>query len=268
MPEEVECLIQTLLEMDTGPWVMTSTHLETQGLFEEMSAAMRWQSYRRTAAQIRAEFKREKAGFFDALEDWHSTPPQVHQGHIGFCHKRRPLRQLLRRLASHKEPTEEEKEEAVVLSSAQESEAGEGQQPGPAAVPIQVGEERMRAMEAKMVNIRQTLNRHSYRLGFVQRGMVCLCNMVQRSCRGRRRHAGRGRVDTLGRGVPEAPRQDSPPASEGEEMHSQVVLYRLGWAGLCPCIAAAQLWYTLRCFCTQILVALLGRCEMNNLSLH
>ncbi|KAL8182688.1 UNVERIFIED_CONTAM: hypothetical protein K2H54_061894 [Gekko kuhli] len=40
LPEEVECLIQTLLEMDAGPRVITSTHLETQGLFEEVDAAM------------------------------------------------------------------------------------------------------------------------------------------------------------------------------------------------------------------------------------
>ncbi|KAL8221012.1 UNVERIFIED_CONTAM: hypothetical protein K2H54_057468 [Gekko kuhli] len=64
---------------------------------------------------------------------------------------------------------------------------GEGQQPDPAAVPIQVGEERMRAMEAEMANIRRTLNRHSYRLGFVQRGMVRLRNMVQRRDGGSKR---------------------------------------------------------------------------------
>ncbi|KAL8213432.1 UNVERIFIED_CONTAM: hypothetical protein K2H54_065105 [Gekko kuhli] len=60
------------------------------------------------------------------------------------------------------------------------------------------------------------VNRHTYRLGFVQRGMVRLRQMVQRWCRGHQSHAGRQRQDPLGHGVPEAPQHDSPPASGGE----------------------------------------------------
>ncbi|KAL8178724.1 UNVERIFIED_CONTAM: hypothetical protein K2H54_055832 [Gekko kuhli] len=103
--EEVECMIQTLLDQEAGPRVMTSTHLETQGLFEEVASAMRTHGYRRTGAQVRAKFKREV------------------------------------------------------------------RQPDPAAV-MQVVEERLRTVEAGMVNIRRTLNHHSYHLGFIQRGMV------------------------------------------------------------------------------------------------
>ncbi|KAL8172645.1 UNVERIFIED_CONTAM: hypothetical protein K2H54_004720 [Gekko kuhli] len=52
--------------MDAGPRVMTSTHLETQDLFEEVAGA---------GEQLRAKFKREKVAFFDSLEDWRGIPP-------------------------------------------------------------------------------------------------------------------------------------------------------------------------------------------------
>ncbi|KAL8207299.1 UNVERIFIED_CONTAM: hypothetical protein K2H54_053474 [Gekko kuhli] len=123
--EEVECMIQTLLDQEAGPRVMTSTHLETQGLFEEVASAMRAHGYRRTGAQVRAKFKHP-----------------------------------------------------VVVVSSPEGSPGEVQQPDPAAV-MQVVEERLRTVEAGMVNIRRTFNRHSYRLGFIQRGMVRQRNMLQ-----------------------------------------------------------------------------------------
>ncbi|KAL8220830.1 UNVERIFIED_CONTAM: hypothetical protein K2H54_055368, partial [Gekko kuhli] len=143
---EVECLLQTFLEMDAGPRVMTSTHLETQGLFEDMAVAMRGQGYRRTGAQVRTKFKRVKGDFFDALEDWHGIPPP----------------------------------DPVVVVSSPEALPGEGQQPDPAAGAIQGIEERLRTMAAEMVNIRRTLNRHSYRLGFVQRGPGCSVEVTGR----------------------------------------------------------------------------------------
>ncbi|KAL8207040.1 UNVERIFIED_CONTAM: hypothetical protein K2H54_040509 [Gekko kuhli] len=73
--EEVECMIQTLLDQEAGPRVITSTHLETQDIFEEVASAMCAHGYRRTGAQVRAKFKCEKVAFFDALEDWHGLPP-------------------------------------------------------------------------------------------------------------------------------------------------------------------------------------------------
>ncbi|KAL8221261.1 UNVERIFIED_CONTAM: hypothetical protein K2H54_062714 [Gekko kuhli] len=152
--EEVKCMIQTLLDQEAGPRVMTSTHLETQGLFEEVASAMRAHGYRRTGAQVRAKFKREKVAFFDALEDWHGLPPP----------------------------------DPVVVVSSPEGLPGEVQQPDPAAV-MQVVEERLRTVEGGMVNIRRTLNRHSYRLGFIQRGMARQRNMLQQSMRPRQHHA-------------------------------------------------------------------------------
>ncbi|KAL8172650.1 UNVERIFIED_CONTAM: hypothetical protein K2H54_005270 [Gekko kuhli] len=62
--------------MNVGPRVMTSIHLETQDLFEEVAGAMRSHGYRRTGEQLRAKFKREKAAFFDSLEDWRGIPPR------------------------------------------------------------------------------------------------------------------------------------------------------------------------------------------------
>ncbi|KAL8178192.1 UNVERIFIED_CONTAM: hypothetical protein K2H54_035546 [Gekko kuhli] len=55
---------------------MTSTHLETRGLFEEVAGAMRSHGYRRTPEQLRAKLKRIKAEFFDCLEDWRGIPPR------------------------------------------------------------------------------------------------------------------------------------------------------------------------------------------------
>ncbi|KAL8163071.1 UNVERIFIED_CONTAM: hypothetical protein K2H54_006223 [Gekko kuhli] len=155
------------------------------------------------------------------------NPDRARQGRGRCCRLQRPLRHLLRRLDPPKEPTirwswchhprkphqEEEEEEAILLGSAQESEAGEEQHPEPAAGPIQGVKDRRRAMEAEMANIRRTLNRHSYRLGFVQRGMVHLRNMMQRSGRGQQQRRGRRRLVPLGS---EAPWRDSPPASGGE----------------------------------------------------
>ncbi|KAL8174525.1 UNVERIFIED_CONTAM: hypothetical protein K2H54_048205 [Gekko kuhli] len=127
---------------------MTSTHLETQGLFEEVAAAMRGHGYRRTTAQVCAKFKREKAEFFDALEDWHGIPPRVSTPKI--LAPKGPMGAGGRpgwRLKAPNHP--------VVVVSSPEGLPGEVQQPDPAAV-IQVVEERLRTMEAEMVNIRRT----------------------------------------------------------------------------------------------------------------
>ncbi|KAL8221348.1 UNVERIFIED_CONTAM: hypothetical protein K2H54_066267 [Gekko kuhli] len=207
--EEVECMIQTLLDQEAGPRVMTSTHLETMGIFEEVASAMRAHGYRRTGAQVRAKFKREKAAFFDALEDWHGLPPPGY---------RPPRFRLLRalweqggrpgwRLRAPNHP--------VIVVSSPEGSPGEVQQPDLAAV-MQVVEERLRTVESGMVNIRRTLNRHSYHLGFIQRGMVRQRNMLQRSMQPRQHCAVRRRAQQIGCGVPEAASQDSPPA-RGEE---------------------------------------------------
>ncbi|KAL8186172.1 UNVERIFIED_CONTAM: hypothetical protein K2H54_065769 [Gekko kuhli] len=103
----------------------------------------------------------------------------------------------------------------VVVVSSPEGSPGEDREPDPAAV-MQVVEERLRTVESGMVNIRRTLNRHSYHLGFIQRGMVRQRNMLQRAMRPRQHRAVRRRAQQLGRGVPEAASQDSPPA-RGEE---------------------------------------------------
>ncbi|KAL8190756.1 UNVERIFIED_CONTAM: hypothetical protein K2H54_060570 [Gekko kuhli] len=125
-----------------------------KGLFEEVASAMRADGYRCTGAQVRAKFKREKAAFFDALEDWHGLPPP----------------------------------DPVVVVSSREGSPGEVRQPDLAAV-MQVVEERLRTVESGVVNIRRTLNHHPYRLGFIQRGMVRQRNMLQRSMRPRQHRA-------------------------------------------------------------------------------
>ncbi|KAL8207041.1 UNVERIFIED_CONTAM: hypothetical protein K2H54_040518 [Gekko kuhli] len=102
------------------------------------------------------------------------------------------------------------------MVSSPEGSPGEVQQPDLAAV-MQVVEERLHTVESGMVNIRRTLNRHSYRLGFIQRGMVQQRNMLQRSMRPRQHRGVRRRAQQLGCGVPEAASQDSPPA-RGEEV--------------------------------------------------
>ncbi|KAL8219096.1 UNVERIFIED_CONTAM: hypothetical protein K2H54_005684 [Gekko kuhli] len=94
----------------------------------------------------------------------------------------------------------------VVVVLSREGSPGEVRQPV-----MQVVEERLRTVESGMVNIRRTLNRHSYRLGFIQRGMVQQRNMLQRAMRPRQHRAVRRRAQQIGCGVPEAASQDSPP---------------------------------------------------------
>ncbi|KAL8220852.1 UNVERIFIED_CONTAM: hypothetical protein K2H54_055629 [Gekko kuhli] len=75
LPKEVECLLRILHHLEAGPRIMPSTHLETTGVFREVSKIMRTRGYRRTAIQCRAKFKGEKATLFDTLEDWGGIPP-------------------------------------------------------------------------------------------------------------------------------------------------------------------------------------------------
>ncbi|KAL8186669.1 UNVERIFIED_CONTAM: hypothetical protein K2H54_004336 [Gekko kuhli] len=234
LPEETECLLRTLLDMDTGPRVMPSTHLETQGLFTDVSAAMCAAGFRCTSAQVRAKFKREKSAFFDTLEDWQGIPPEgidlhgstssgtygsreadpdgdcghptVRQGRGGCCQlQRRPWRRLdLRRtLAMSQEPMDSNVlsllfhvEPVVVVSSPDTS---PGQATDAETVPHSGQEEDTTTLVSSALDS-DAVNRHTYRLGFVQRGMVRLRQMVQRSSRGHQRHAGQRRQDPLGYG--------------------------------------------------------------------
>ncbi|KAL8185424.1 UNVERIFIED_CONTAM: hypothetical protein K2H54_051389 [Gekko kuhli] len=70
LPEEVECLLLTLHQLEVGPRVMPSIHLEMQVVFEDAAKRLASWGYQWLAIQCRAKFKREKAAFFDALEDW------------------------------------------------------------------------------------------------------------------------------------------------------------------------------------------------------
>ncbi|KAL8179099.1 UNVERIFIED_CONTAM: hypothetical protein K2H54_059746 [Gekko kuhli] len=164
--------------MDVGTRVMTSTHLETRGLFEEVAGAMRSHGYRRTGEQLRAKFKRKKAAFFDSLEDWRGIPPRGY---------RPPSFSLLRelweqggrpgwRLRTPNHPV-------VVVSSSTDSEAesGEGQLPGLAPGPQPGDACRRSPLERQMEDMRRTLKQHTYRLSFIERSVVRLRQMVQRS---------------------------------------------------------------------------------------
>ncbi|KAL8181998.1 UNVERIFIED_CONTAM: hypothetical protein K2H54_038578, partial [Gekko kuhli] len=57
----------------------------------------------------------------------------------------------------------------------------EGQLPGPAPGPQHGDDWRRSPLERQMVEMRHTLKRHTYRLSFIQRSMVRLRQMVQRS---------------------------------------------------------------------------------------
>ncbi|KAL8177417.1 UNVERIFIED_CONTAM: hypothetical protein K2H54_004281 [Gekko kuhli] len=74
--EEVEYLLRMLYQLEAGPKVMPSTHLETLEVFEEVAQCMATRGYCWTAMQYRVKFKREKATLFDALEDWEGIHPR------------------------------------------------------------------------------------------------------------------------------------------------------------------------------------------------
>ncbi|KAL8182186.1 UNVERIFIED_CONTAM: hypothetical protein K2H54_046964 [Gekko kuhli] len=76
LDEEVEMMMEALVDMEAGERVMPSTHMETISLFDQVAEAMRGGGFRRSGEQCRAKFKREKALFFDALEDWQGIPPR------------------------------------------------------------------------------------------------------------------------------------------------------------------------------------------------
>ncbi|KAL8221061.1 UNVERIFIED_CONTAM: hypothetical protein K2H54_058119 [Gekko kuhli] len=195
--------------------VMTSTHLETWGLFDEVAGAMRSHGYRRTGEQLRAKFKREKAAFFDSLEDWCGIPPPRGYRPPSFSLLRELWEQGGRpgwRLRTPNHPV-------VVVSSspdrspasASEAESGEGQLPGPAPGP-QHGDDRRRSpLERQMVEMRRTLKRHTYRLSFIQRSMVRLRQMVQRS-----RGIGQQQRQRRRQDPQQAPRPSSPMARVAE----------------------------------------------------
>ncbi|KAL8163490.1 UNVERIFIED_CONTAM: hypothetical protein K2H54_024088 [Gekko kuhli] len=76
LDEEVEMMLEALVDMEAGDRVMPSTHMETISLFDTVAEALRGGGFIRSGDQCRAKFKREKAFFFDALEDWQSIPPR------------------------------------------------------------------------------------------------------------------------------------------------------------------------------------------------
>ncbi|KAL8190457.1 UNVERIFIED_CONTAM: hypothetical protein K2H54_054485 [Gekko kuhli] len=162
--EEVECMIQTLLDQEAGPRVMTSTHLETMGIFEEVASAMRAHGYRRTGVQHSC---------LVVCRELPTTP---------FLYSLIPPVDLSTEQAAGAAVEEagpaQGAHDPVIVVSSPEGSPGEVQQPDLAAL-MQVMEERLRTVESGMVNIRRTLNRHSYRLGFIQRGMVRQRNMLQ-----------------------------------------------------------------------------------------
>ncbi|KAL8186162.1 UNVERIFIED_CONTAM: hypothetical protein K2H54_065596 [Gekko kuhli] len=73
--EELEVMYRFLHQHGYGERVMSSTHLETLSIFEEVAQALREAGYPRSASQARAKFKRDKSEFFDALEMHGGVPP-------------------------------------------------------------------------------------------------------------------------------------------------------------------------------------------------
>ncbi|KAL8221556.1 UNVERIFIED_CONTAM: hypothetical protein K2H54_069867 [Gekko kuhli] len=230
--EEVDCMLRTLIGMDAGQRVMTSTHLESRGLFEEVAGAMRSHGYRRTLEQLRAKLKRIKGEFFDCLEDWRGIPPRGYRTtHF------RLLRELWEqggrpgwrlRTPNHpvvvvssptdgeaeSPPTDSDAESAhssggeqaeasppreeaippeeevlvvaeehprVEISSATEGEAGEVQVPGPAPRPEPAQPSGQSPLQREVEDLRRTVKRLNYRLGFLERSHKRVRHILQRS---------------------------------------------------------------------------------------
>ncbi|KAL8220479.1 UNVERIFIED_CONTAM: hypothetical protein K2H54_047311 [Gekko kuhli] len=185
--EEVDCMLRTLIGMDAGQRVMTSTHLESRGLFEEVAGAMRSHGYRRTPEQLRAKLKRIKGEFFDCLEDWRGIPPRGYRTtHF------RLLRELWEqggrpgwrlRTPNHpvvvvSSPTDGEAESPPTDSDA---ESGEVQVPGPAPRPEPAQPSGQSPLQREVEDLRRTVKRLNYRLGFLERSHKRVRHILQRS---------------------------------------------------------------------------------------
>ncbi|KAL8219269.1 UNVERIFIED_CONTAM: hypothetical protein K2H54_017169 [Gekko kuhli] len=74
--EETSAMLQRLWTLGAGQSVMPSAHLKTSRIFRRVAQYLTQEGYPRTSGQCRAKFKRLKAAFFDALEDWDGFPPR------------------------------------------------------------------------------------------------------------------------------------------------------------------------------------------------
>lgn len=63
--KEVVLLLRSLVEMEAGPRVIPSMHLETISVFQVAVECLEKGEFQRMPDQARAKFKREKASFFD-----------------------------------------------------------------------------------------------------------------------------------------------------------------------------------------------------------
>ncbi|KAL8178510.1 UNVERIFIED_CONTAM: hypothetical protein K2H54_049801 [Gekko kuhli] len=174
---------------------MTSTHLESRGLFEEVAGAMRSHGYRRTPEQLRAKLKRIKGEFFDCLEDWRGIPPRGYRTtHF------RLLRELWEqggrpgwrlRTPNHpvvvvSSPTDGEAESSPTDSEAESAHSSGGEQaeaspPREEAIPpeeevLVVAEEHPR-VEISSGTEGEAVKRLSYRVGFLERSHKRMSNL-------------------------------------------------------------------------------------------
>ncbi|KAL8162985.1 UNVERIFIED_CONTAM: hypothetical protein K2H54_000598 [Gekko kuhli] len=182
---------------------MTSTHLESRGLFEEVAGAMHSHGYRRTPEQLRAKLKRIKGEFFDCLEDWRGIPPRGYRPtHF------RLLRELWEqggrpgwrlRTPNHpvvvvSSPTDGEAESSPTDSEAESAHSSGGEQeestreeasceeqiPAPQEEVVLVPEEHPR-VEISSGTEGEAVKRLNYRVGFIERSVKRMRQIMQRS---------------------------------------------------------------------------------------
>ncbi|XP_054832747.1 uncharacterized protein LOC129341878 [Eublepharis macularius] len=71
---EVEALLDLLLQSGRASRIMGSHHLPTKAIFARVARQLAAKGWPRTADQCRSKFKRVKADFFAAMEQWQGIP--------------------------------------------------------------------------------------------------------------------------------------------------------------------------------------------------
>ncbi|XP_060118352.1 uncharacterized protein LOC132589624 [Heteronotia binoei] len=186
---------RALYRLNAGERVMPSTHLESLSVFQKVADTLNEKGHRRTVNKVRVKFKRLKASFYDALEDWGCIPPMegrppffdlLHKlweqgGKPGWCERFPPRFKRVKKRstylaeqASRVEGPSSHGEEVsgVVVVSSSESTLGSDQLEE-AGGEVEV-ETELAVEEPVVVTLGQDSNDarlHEYRLNFMQCGM-------------------------------------------------------------------------------------------------
>lgn len=68
-------MLNLLNAAGAGKTVMTSTHMETMSLFKDVVEGLHRAGFQWEPGPARANFKREKSAFFEAIEEYDGRPP-------------------------------------------------------------------------------------------------------------------------------------------------------------------------------------------------